>query len=232
MGKILSSVRFMLRTGEPYCRLVVLGDSLTRGVQSDGVKVICVPGVRARQLLLIAHCIVALPGVEKLIFHAGTNDLMPRLKDRPWLGSKADSGWEARAQRRLEEWGSAGFRLANLQFNSFQFLCSVSPSTHFFVSRILHRPRDQHYPIRAMQVSSFNDRFQIRLSASRPANLSFMDHRPLFQYPALFRADGLHLGLQGQAQLRQVFRLALQQNPAVLPAVVHCSDLLNGMVWH
>ncbi len=64
MGQILSHVRSLLRSGAAYSRLVIIGDSLTRGAQSDGVKLICIPGARAKQLLLIAHCILQIPGTE------------------------------------------------------------------------------------------------------------------------------------------------------------------------
>ncbi len=233
MGDILVAVRSMLRWGVPFSRFVVLGDSLSRSVDSDGVKLICVPGARARELLLIAYCIAELPGIERLVFHAGTNDLIPRLCDRPWLQAAVDqeeqSGWELRAQRRLEEWGSSGDHLANLQFGNFRRLCAASPSTHYFISGILPRPRDANLPIKSMQVSAYNNHFQNRLlSQPRPLNLSFLDPEQLFSAPELFQQDGLHLAVQGQHLLREIFRQVLQQNYATVPCVVLASELLSG----
>ncbi len=169
--------------------------------------------------------------------HAGTNDLAPRLKDRPALDTAVKR--PAISQRRLKALGSSGKNLANLH-KSYRNLCKLAPATHIFISAILPRPCDGSKPLRAGQPNSFNEQLQHHLTAwspvntlvpPRPLNMSFLDHESLFSDPRLFRADLLHLGDRGQVLLRQIFTQALQQQFATVPRVVHSADLLEG-VWN
>ncbi len=146
MGRILGHVRTLLREQIPYSQLIIIGDSIVHGTESDGVKVICAPGARARQLLLIAHCVSELPGVCQLLFHVGSNDVAPRSKDRPWLNVELKIGKEARAVGRLDSHGSSGEHLANEQLCSFRYLCKKLPSMQLFVSGVLPRFCDADTP--------------------------------------------------------------------------------------
>ncbi len=243
MGRILMDVRKILAVGlwQPFSEFLVIGDSLTRGTESDRVKVVCVPGARFRQISLLAHCLLEIPGVRGLILHAGSNDVAPQPSQRPELAPCSappnnNDGKEigqhevqqSTALERLAARGASGYKNAKLWMQGVKWMAKKFPGTHIFVSGALPRHCDAVNPHRANEISSFNKTLLQKISSeSRPQNVSFLDHGELFSDPQLFNRDKLHLGAQGKAKLTAIFSQALSLQFSTVPAVLLSENLLN-----
>ena len=76
-GRLLMDVRTMFQTGQSFNQNICIGDSILKHVISESFMTVSLRGATRIEVFRLCHLFLAVPGVQRILIHVGTNDLAP-----------------------------------------------------------------------------------------------------------------------------------------------------------